>query len=397
MGRNAAMEINRVVLIVADSAGAGAMPDASAYGDVGCDTLGNIARAQGGISLPTLEKMGLGNAHDIKGVGPVEKPMGFFGRMMEQSAGKDTTTGHWEICGLITEEAFPTYPKGFPKSLIEAYEKAIGRGTLGNYPASGTEIIAQLGQEHMKTGSPIVYTSADSVFQIACHEEVIPIDKLYEICEIARGLLRGEHAVSRVIARPFLGTPGSFYRTERRKDFSLAPSGDTLLDLAKSQGISVVGVGKIEDIFVHRGLTESYHTGNNQSSLQQTEKILRENKSKAIIFVNLVDFDMVYGHRRNVEGYARALVDFDSFLPRIITIMHPDDMLIITADHGCDPTMPGTDHTREMVPLLCFSQSFGEGAALGTRKSFADITATIMELMGIKGSLAGESFAPHLR
>jgi phosphopentomutase len=390
------MKIKRAVLIVADSVGAGAMPDAGHYGDTGCDTLGNIAKAVGGLKLPTLERLGLGNAHQIQGVGPVEEPMGFYCRMREKSQGKDTTTGHWEICGLITEKAFPTYPKGFPASLIKEYEKAIGRGTLGNYPASGTEIIAQLGEEHMKTGKPIVYTSADSVFQVACHEEVIPIKRLYEICEIARRICKGEHAVSRIIARPFIGSPGSFSRTERRKDFSLAPSGDTLLDLAKAQGIGVVGIGKIEDIFVHRGLTESYHTGNNHASLEQIEKVLRKTKDSTLVFVNLVDFDMVYGHRRNVEGYAKSLVDFDAFIPRIMDLMTPDDLLLITADHGCDPTMPGTDHTRELVPLVCYSPSIARGDSLGTRESFADISATLIELMGINGSLAGESFAPLL-
>jgi len=391
------VKTGRAILIVADSVGAGVMPDSEQYGDAGADTLGNISRAVGGISLPNLERMGLGNLHKMEGVKEVPHPQAFYAKMRELSEGKDTTTGHWEICGIITRKAFPTYPNGFPKSLMDDYEKAIGRGTLGNYPASGTEIIDQLGEEHMKTGKPIVYTSADSVFQVACHEEIIPVPELYRICEIARGLLTGEHAVSRVIARPFLGSPGSFKRTENRRDFSLVPPYPTLLDLAKEAGLFVMGIGKIEDIFVHRGLTESDHTGNNKKGL---ECILRQLDSKrgrkGIIFANLVDFDMLFGHRRNVEGYAGSLKEFDDYLPKIMSAMDDDDLMIITADHGCDPTWKGSDHTREKVPLIVYSKQFNEGRDLGERSSFADICATLVELFGLKSELAGESFASQL-
>lgn len=391
------MKTGRAILIVADSVGAGVMPDSEHYGDGGADTLGNISRAVGGISLPNLERMGLGNLHKMEGVKEVPHPQAFYAKMRELSEGKDTTTGHWEICGIITRKAFPTYPNGFPRTLMDEYEKEIGRGTLGNYPASGTEIIDQLGEEHMKTGKPIVYTSADSVFQVACHEEIIPVPELYRICEIARGLLTGEHAVSRVIARPFLGSPGSFKRTENRRDFSLVPPYPTLLDLAKEAGLFVMGIGKIEDIFVHRGLTESDHTGNNKKGL---ECILRQldakRGQKGIIFANLVDFDMLFGHRRNVEGYAGSLREFDEYLPQIMSAMDDDDLMIITADHGCDPTWKGSDHTREKVPLLVYSKQFKEGRHLGERSSFADICATLMELFGLKAELAGESFASQL-
>lgn len=391
------VKTGRAIIIVADSVGVGAMPDAEQYGDGGTDTLGNISRAVGGIHLPNLERLGLGNLHEIEGVKAVPHPQAFFGKMKEKSDGKDTTTGHWEICGIITAKAFPTYPEGFPKSLMDDFERAIGRGTLGNYPASGTEIIDRLGEEHVKTGKPIVYTSADSVFQVACHEEVIPVPELYRICETARGLLKGEHAVSRVIARPFLGEPGSFRRTENRKDFSLAPPYPTLLDVAKDAGLFVMGIGKIEDIFVHRGLTESDHTGNNRKGLECLLSQLRSKKGeRGIFFVNLVDFDMLFGHRRNIEGYAGSLREFDEYLPQIISLMDEDDLLIITADHGCDPTWKGSDHTREKVPLIVYSRQFSEGKSLGERSSFADICATLMELFELKAELAGESFVSQL-
>ncbi len=391
------MKTGRTILIVADSVGAGAMPDAGQYGDGGADTLGNISRALGGIHLPNLERFGLGNLHEMEGVKAVPHPQAFFGKMRELSEGKDTTTGHWEICGVITRKAFPTYPDGFPKSLMDDFERAIGRGTIGNYASSGTEIIDRLGEEHMKTGKPIVYTSADSVFQVACHEEIIPLTDLYAICETARKLLVGEHAVSRVIARPFLGAPGSFKRTENRRDFSLVPPYPTLLDVAREAGLFVMGIGKIEDIFVHRGLTESDHTGNNKKGLDCLLHQLEIKKGeRGIFFVNLVDFDMLFGHRRNVEGYAGSLREFDEYLPRILSSMEDDDLMIVTADHGCDPTWKGSDHTREKVPLLVFSGQFKEGKPLGERSSFADICATLMELYGLKAELAGVSFASQL-
>jgi phosphopentomutase len=391
------LDLRRVILIVLDSVGAGAMPDADRYGDKGADTLGGIARAMGGLSLPNLERMGLGNLHQVKGVNPVEKPTAYYARMGELSEGKDTTTGHWEIAGIITEKGFPTYPHGFPKELIADYEKAIAVGTLGNYPASGTEIIAQLGEEHVKTGKPIVYTSADSVFQVACHEDIFPLEKLYGICEVARKLLTGEHAVSRVIARPFIGSPGAFKRTEHRKDFSLVPPSDTFLDVAKKAGLRVTGIGKIEDIFVHRGLTDSTHTGNNKDSCECLLFKMSSHNERGLFFVNLVDFDMLFGHRNNVEGYAQSLREFDAFLPKILEIMMNGDLLIITADHGCDPTFPGTDHTREYVPLLVYSKDFAAGGSIEPRHSFADITATMMELFHLEGTLAGTSFASMLK
>ncbi|MDQ7822699.1 MAG: phosphopentomutase [Candidatus Eremiobacteraeota bacterium] len=390
------MKLRRAVIVVADSMGCGAMPDADRYGDEGCDTLGNLARAVGGLTVPNLQRMGLGNIHPIEGIPPSDAPEAFYAELPMLSNGKDTTTGHWEICGIITEKAFPTYPDGFPPEIVKAFEKGTGRGTLGNYAASGTEIIASLGEEHMKTGKLIIYTSADSVFQVAAHEEVVPPDELYRYCEIARRILTGDHPVSRVIARPFMGSPGAFKRTERRKDFALKPPGQTLLDLLKDQSMQVFGVGKIEDIFSHQGLTDSLHTGNNHDGLVTVEKILRERPGQGIIFANLVDFDMLYGHRRNALGYAQAIRDMDAFLPRIVEAMDDDDALIITADHGCDPTFKGSDHTREHVPLLWYSKKLSPGKHLGTRNSFADISATILELFGIPSDLAGVSFASLL-
>lgn len=388
------MKLDRAIIVVADSMGCGAMPDSHKYGDAGADTLGHIAESVG-LSVPNLQKMGLGNIHPIKGVEPASEPIAHYARVAERSNGKDTTTGHWEIAGLITEKPFPTYPDGFPADLIEAFERETGRKTIGNYPASGTQIIADLGEEHMKTGKLIVYTSADSVFQIAAHEEVVPVPDLYRYCEIARGLLVGEHPVSRVIARPFIGSPGNFTRTENRRDYALQPPSDTLLDVLKKNGKSVVGVGKIEDIFCHRGLTDSYHTGNNHAGLDKLEELLKSDTGSGLIFVNLVDFDMLYGHRRNPKGYAEAIEYMDSFMPRLKAAMKDGDALIITADHGCDPCHTGSDHTREHVPLIWYTRE-ERGGNLGNLSSYADISATILDLFGIESDLAGASFASKL-
>ena len=385
------MKLKRAIIVVADSMGCGFMNDSADYGDAGADTLGHIAETVG-LNIPNLRQMGLANIRPLKGIEPVENPTAYYGKIAEKSKGKDTTTGHWEIAGLITEKPFPTYPNGFPKDLIEEFEKQTGKKVIGNYPASGTAIIADLGEEQMKTGALIVYTSADSVFQIAAHEEIIPIEDLYKYCEIARKLLKGDHAVSRVIARPFIGKPGNFTRTENRRDFSLEPPTDTFLDVLAKKGFSVTGVGKIEDIFCHRGLTDSYHTGNNHTGLEKTEELLKADTGAGLIFVNLVDFDMLYGHRRNPKGYAEAIEYMDAFIPRLIENMKDDDALIITADHGCDPCHTGSDHTREHVPLLWFMKGY-KGGEIGYLDTYADITATIADMFEIKTDLAGKSFA----
>ncbi|MGB9857274.1 MAG: phosphopentomutase [Dictyoglomaceae bacterium] len=387
--------MKRVILIVLDGVGIGELPDAYKFNDKGSNTLANIAKAIGGLNLPNLEKLGLSNIYPILGVKPQDRPLAYFGKMAEKSPGKDTTTGHWEIAGLILDKPFPTYPHGFPKEIIERFEREIGRKVLGNYPASGTEIIQRLGEEHIKTGYPIVYTSADSVFQIAAHEEVIPVEELYRMCEIARNILQGEHAVARVIARPFLGEKGNFYRTPRRKDFSLPPPRKTLLDFLKENRKDVIGIGKIEDIFAGRGLTYSLHQNNNREGMENIIKawsILKE----GIIFVNLVDFDMVYGHRNNIEGFARALEEFDSFLPNIISLLEKEDWLIITADHGCDPTTESTDHSREYVPLLIYSKGFSQVKSLGILPTFSNLGKTIADYFKIENNLDGESFLKEL-
>lgn len=382
----------RVILIVLDSVGCGDAPDAAAYGDEGANTLGNISRAVGGLNLPNMGRLGLGNLTDIVGVPSTSSAAGAYGRLTEVSSGKDTTTGHWELAGVILDRPFPTYPSGFPSDLMAEYEARIGRGTLGNYPASGTEIIKELGEEHMRTGKPIVYTSADSVFQVAAHEEIIPIDELYHLCQVARDLLKGEHAVGRVIARPFVGQPGSFRRTERRKDFSLEPPADTVLDAIKADGLRVAGVGKIEDIYAHRGLTQSNHTGNNMAGLDAVLEFMATDEP-GLIFANLVDFDALYGHRNNPQGYAEALEAVDRRLPEVMHALREHDVLMITADHGTDPTMVSTDHSRERVPFLAYGRPVRSGHNLGTRRSFADVAATIAALLEVPWQGAGESFA----
>jgi len=383
--------IQRVTVIVLDSVGCGDAPDVQAYGDEGSNTLKNTAEAVGGLALPNLGKLGLGNITAIQGVPPTHAASGAFGRLTEVSAGKDTTTGHWELGGLILEHPFPVYPNGFPVDLMAEFEAKIGRKTLGNYPASGTEILKELGETHLQTGKPIIYTSADSVFQIAAHEDIIPIEDLYWMCQTARDLLSGEHAVGRVIARPFIGQPGNFTRTEGRRDYSLVPPGDTILDAVKNAGMEVMGVGKIEDIFAHRGLTLSNHTGNNMAGVDATLEYLKTS-NKGLIFTNLVDFDAVYGHRNNPRGYADALEAFDRRLPEILAQLRDSDILMLTADHGNDPTTPSTDHSRERVPILVTGMHVRTHIDLGTRGSFADLAATIAELLGVNWSGAGESF-----
>lgn len=383
--------IERVVLIVLDSVGCGALPDADLYGDVGSDTLGNIARAVGGLKLPNLQSLGLGNLHTILGVPAAEQPMAAFGRMGELSAGKDTTIGHWELMGVVSPQALPTYPHGFPRELIAEYERRIGRQTLGNYPSSGTVILDQLGAEHLRTGYPIVYTSADSVFQVAAHEEVVPLEELYRYCGIARQMLIGEHNVGRVIARPFVGTPGAFKRTPHRRDFSAPPPQPTLLDRVVLAGKSVFAVGKIEDIFAGHGITTAVHTTSNMDGVDRTLEAMRTS-GPGLVFTNLVDFDMVYGHRNNAAGYAEALEAVDRRIPELIAALRPDDVLILTADHGCDPTTPSTDHSREYVPLLVLGAHI-RSVGLGTRDTFADVAASIADWLETSAPTAGVSFA----
>jgi len=388
------VKMKRAIIIVLDSVGIGEQPDAGLYGDEGSNTLGHIClqlKDQPWFSLANMERLGLGHIDGVDYLDKTREPIGAFGRLLELSKGKDTTTGHWEIAGIVMDKAFPVYPNGFPPEIIQAFEEAIGRKTLGNYPASGTQIIDELGAEHMKTGYPIVYTSADSVFQIAAHEEVIPLELLYEMCEKARRILTGDHAVGRVIARPFVGAPGTFRRTANRKDFSLDPIRKTVLDYAAEKGYQVRAVGKIEDIFNGRGITHAVHTHSNMDGVDRTLEWLKED-FEGILFTNLVDFDMLYGHRNNVEGYGRALVEFDARLPEIINAMKDDDILFITADHGCDPETESTDHSREYTPVLVYSRKVRAGVNLGTRKGFSNIAATIADYLGLSADIAGESF-----
>jgi phosphopentomutase len=387
---NEGRAFERITLVVLDSLGMGEMPDAAEWGDAGADTLGHICESRE-LSLPNLRGWGLGNIRHLAGVPPVESPRGSFGRCALRSNGKDTTTGHWEMAGIILERAFPTYPNGFPPEVIERFvSETRVPGVLGNYPASGTEIIKELGEEHVRTGKPIVYTSADSVFQIAAHEEVIPVARLYEICETARDLLRGEHEVGRVIARPFVGHTGAFKRTENRHDYAVPPPRDMLLPVLSGAGLDVVAVGKISSIYDAAGVTQELPGKNNDQSIDQTIEALRGD-TRGLVFSNLVDFDMLYGHRRDVEGYARALEHFDSRLPEIESAMKEGDLLIITADHGNDPTYRGTDHTREYAPLLVFGRRARPGVRLGDRASLSDIGQTVADNFGLKLG-AGESF-----
>ncbi len=382
--------IKRAILIVLDSVGAGELPDAYEYGDEGSNTLKNIYKNAENFSLPNLEKLGLLNIDGFENLKSSDSFKGSVAKCNEKSKGKDTTTGHWEISGLILDKAFPTYPNGFPDSLIKEFEKKAGRKVIGNYAASGTEIIKELGKEHVETGNLIVYTSADSVFQIAAHEEVVPLDELYNICRIARDMLQGEHGVGRVIARPFTGDEGNFVRTGNRKDFSLEPYKDTLLDYVKNNGKEVYAIGKIEDIFANKGITKSNHTKNNEDGILATIAAIKED-TEGLIFTNLVDFDMIYGHRNNVRGYADALMHFDKNLPEILDNLKETDLLIITADHGCDPTTESTDHSREYIPLIFYGDNIMEDNNLGILDSFAFIGKTILDIFNIENNIEGKS------
>jgi phosphopentomutase len=386
-------KFERIAIVVMDSLGVGALPDADLYLDAGRDTLGHIAEGHR-LRIPNLTQIGLANIRPLAGLQPASHPSGAYGKAALLSPGKDTTVGHWEIAGIILDRPFPTYPHGFPPEIMEPFERAIGRKTLGNHPASGTEIIKQLGEEHLRTGRPIVYTSSDSAFQVAAHEEIIPIEELYRICQIARELLQGEHRVGRVIARPFLGKPGAFFRTERRHDYAVAPPFPTLLDLLKEQGLEVAGVGKVPEIFLGRGITRSLPGKNNRQALESTLAELRA-PGCGLIFTNLVDFDMLYGHRLDLEGYARCLEDLDSFLPALEQALRPGDLLILTADHGCDPLGPSTDHSREYVPIIAIGPGVQSGVNLGTRASLADLGATVAQNFGLHLPI-GRSFLEEM-
>ena len=389
--------INRVVLIILDSLGVGPLSDAAAFNDAGAATLQHIYEHRGRLNLPNLCSLGLG---EIVSIGCEPKTIsGCYGKMAEQSPNKDTTSGHWEIAGVVAKEGFPTYPDGFPEEIIRAFEKKTGRKTIGNYASSGTVILEELGQLHLDTGRPIVYTSADSVFQIAVHVAVIPLETLYQYCRIARKILTGKHAVGRVIARPFRGKPGHFERiNSQRKDFSIEPPAETLLDKLQKRNFLTVGIGKIGDIFGHRGIAEEIHTKNNMDGIEQTRRAMeRHQNRRGLIFTNLVDFDMIYGHRRDIEGYASGLEQFDRKLPEIIKTMSENDILMITADHGCDPTHKHhTDHTREYVPLLVFGETAKKGIDLGIRQTFADCGQTIADFLGAGKLIIGKSFKDEI-
>ncbi|MBI4761660.1 MAG: phosphopentomutase [Chloroflexota bacterium] len=389
-------KLNRVTVIVLDGVGAGEAPDAAAYGDVGSNSLGNVARAIGGLNTPNMYELGLGNITSIQGVPPNPRAKGAFGRFQPRSAGKDTVIGHWEMMGIYLPVAFPTYPNGFPPEVLDPFRKAIGRDVLGNKPASGTEILKELGMEHMRTGNPIVYTSADSVFQIAAHEEIIPLEELYRMCQIARDILQGEHGVGRVIARPFLGdSPETFKRTAHRRDYPRNPEYPTMMQKLVAAGKDVYSVGKIDDIFNHQGITKKNHVLTNKESLDVTLTLLEED-FEGLLFVNLIEFDMIYGHRNDPRGYADALEQFDAYLPEIQKRLQPGDLVIVTGDHGVDPTTPGTDHSREYVPLLAFGPNIKHGVDLGDRDTLADIAGTLAEIFSLEPQPIGKSFLQNV-
>ena len=387
------MPFQRVIWIVLDSVGIGEMPDAEAYGDRGSDTLGNIARRRR-LRLPNLCRLGLANIKTLEGLEPSAEPQAAFGRCALASPGKDTTTGHWEMAGIHLEKPFPLFPRGFPPAIIDEFERRTGRSVLGNKAASGTEIIEELGEEHMRTGSPIVYTSADSVFQIAAHEEVITLFELYKMCETARELLRGPYEVGRVIARPFLGSPGAFARTANRHDYAVAPPQGMLLDQLEARDVETFSVGKIFDVFLGRGILDHEKTKSNADGMAKTLAAM-DSLERGLIFVNLVDFDMLYGHRNDVEGYARALEEVDAWLPSLAAKLAPDDLAILTADHGCDPTTASTDHSREYVPLLAYGPHARHGVNLGLRGTLSDIGQTVAANFGTS-IRQGKSFLPEI-
>lgn len=390
------MTFKRIALVVLDSVGIGELPDAADFGDAGAHTLGHIAEFAKSFRVPHLEQLGLGNIAPLRTVAPTDKPQAYYGKMAEQSVGKDTMTGHWEIMGLHIKTPFNTYPDGFPPELLQEFTARTGRGILGNKPASGTEILDELGEEHMKTGAWIVYTSADSVFQIAAHEEVIPLEELYEACKIARELtLRPEFPVGRVIARPFVGQPGAFKRTPNRHDYAVKPPAPTVMNRLADAGLDCIAVGKINDIYSGEGVTRSYPTKSNEDGINRTIEVLKS-QFRGLVFTNLVDFDSLYGHRRDVEGYARALMDFDARLPEIMAAIGHDDLLILTADHGNDPIHAGTDHTREYVPILLYSPAFATPGNTGIRETFADLGALVADNFGLPPMEQGTSFLDKL-
>jgi phosphopentomutase len=379
----------RAAIIVLDGVGLGPAPDSAAYGDEGSDTLGNVARAVGGLRLPNLEKLGLGKDRSIRGLSPGVRPTAAHGVAQPASPGKDSTTGHWEICGVLLERPFRTYPTGFPPALLDEFARRTGRGWLGNTAASGTAIIAELGAEHQRTGKWIVYTSADSVFQVAAHESTVPLDELYRACEIARAMLIGEHAVSRVIARPFVGAPGDYRRSPQRRDFSLEPVGTTLLDRLAEANVPRVGIGKVDDLFAGRNIT-SEHTPTNADAYRLIERAL-EDLETGFVFVNVIEFDQTWGHRNDVAGFHQGLRELDGWVPRLIARLRRDDLVILTADHGNDPTTPSTDHSREVVPVLVLGPQV-QPAALGVRRTFADMGQTVADYFGVTRLAAGASF-----
>jgi phosphopentomutase len=377
---------DRIFCIVLDGVGVGAAPDAAAYGDTGANSVPNASRAIGGLRVPNLQRLGFGNIADVSGVSREDVTAAHWGRMQPRSAGKDSTSGHWELMGCLVDQPMPVYPEGFPPDVIDRFNRETGRGVLGNRPASGTEIIRELGEAHLETGHLIVYTSQDSVFQIAAHERVVPVDLLYRYCEAARRILVPPHGVCRVIARPFLGNAGGFYRTERRKDFSIEPPRDTVLDRITGAGKTVITIGKIDDLFAGRGITRALHTRDNRDGMNRTLDLARDDGicGDVFVFTNLVDFDTMWGHRNDARAYALGLEDFDSFLSEFLPALRPDDLLVITSDHGNDPTTPGTDHSREEVPLLIWHPGLAAGGSLGVRSTFADVGATVADNFGLE-------------
>jgi len=384
--------MSRVIWVIIDSVGIGALPDSKKFGDEGVNTLGNIIKSHNDIKIPNLIKLGVGNIDEIDFIESIKNPTGAFGKCLEVSQGKDTTTGHWEMTGVLVETPFKTFENGFSKEIIDEFEKKTGRKVVGNKPSSGTTILDEYGEHQMETGDVIVYTSADSVFQIAAHEEIIPLDELYKMCQIAREIMMGDNAVARVIARPYVGEKaGAFSRTSNRRDYSLNPFEPTVLDNIKDAGLDVIGVGKIEDIFNGQGITEAIHTKDNMDGVDETINYIKKDNN-GLIFTNLVDFDSKYGHRRDTKGYKEALEEFDARIPHIIDAMNDDDILIINADHGNDPTYKGTDHTREYIPLLVYGKNVKEGLNLGIRSSFADIGSTVADILNVDAPKSGQSF-----
>jgi len=388
--------MGKCFVLILDGVGIGETPDANKYSDTGSNTLANIAKAVGGLKLPNLGSLGIGNIYPIEGVPSLPNPKGNWGKMVPVSEGKDSISGHWEIMGNIVQNPFPVFPDGFPDELVEKYEKLIARKTLGNEVASGTVIIEKYGKEHMETGYPIIYTSADSVFQIAAHEEIVSLDKLYEFCQIARDMLVGKNRVARVIARPFIGTPGNFTRTKGRKDYAVKPKGKLVFEAIRENGLPVVGVGKIEDLYSGVGVSESIHTASNTEGMKVSLDLVK-NRNSGLIMTNLVDFDMKWGHRNLPEDFAKGLVEVDIWLEKVLLSLSDDDLFIITADHGNDPTTPSTDHSREYVPLLVYSKSLKSSVNLGLRKTFADVGASVADWLNVSWDGPGTSVIPQLR